>query len=113
MTGRRNEEVPPNVGDTVRLRAEFKDFDEELFDPSDIKLKIYDRNQEDIDGPFTYNTEDPVNSEIQKESTGVYTYEYTLPIKEAIYPLYFEYSGKIRNKPILRRGKIEATFAEE
>ncbi|MFC3883741.1 hypothetical protein ACFOU2_09610 [Bacillus songklensis] len=82
------------AGNTVRLAAEFKDWDGENVDPETIKLIIYD---------YRYNKLD--EREIQTEnrtSIGAYYYDYIFNEGEFIY----EWLATINRTPSLIRKRI-------
>lgn len=87
-------------GDTVRLKVHFKTFTGQLVDPTDIKLTIYKTDKTQI--------EQIAISDSDKESVGVYFYDY-LPASE-LNEFIFEFAGSYSNKPILARGKVEVKF---
>ena len=86
------------INNTVRLKAEFRDFDNALVIPDNVKLKIYDgtRNQigEDIN--------------VEPDENGVYWYDYVVP--EINGRLYFEFVGTLNNNPILGRSVIDVRW---
>ena len=83
------------IGDTVRLKAEFKNWIGVLESPEDVKLKIY-RNRNELIETIV---------DITPVSTGKYQYDYTIP-DDASRRMYFEYSGTFEGKPIVGRMKI-------
>ncbi len=86
----------PLIGDTIRLKGEFKDFNGVYVDPDDVVLKIYAGNKKQYGEDIT-----PVRTGL-----GKYQYDYVVP-EDVIGPLYFEFSGKIDGKPILGRATID------
>ena len=99
----------PNVGDTIRIYVEFKDFNGNIFDPSDVELRIYDYFQRQV-GPTIES------GEVVKEEDGIYYHEYTIPTNDNlvfVFPLFYEFRGTIRGKTALRRGIIDPVFADE
>lgn len=89
----------PFIGDTVKLRVEFKTFAGVAVDPATITLKIYDYDKTlltTVDITSTY-----------KISTGVYEYNYTIP--DGSYPaIVYEFSGtNVEGSVALSRGKAE------
>lgn len=85
------------VGDTVKLKAEFKDFDGTLTSPDDVKLIVYDWNKEIIE-EYTVS---PVEE-------GKYEQAYTIKDTGAAY---FEFSGQIDGYPVARRCYFERRWA--
>jgi len=88
------------AGDTVRLKCHFKTFDGQSVEPNDIKLTIYDMNKQQIE----QITLDDTN----KESIGVYFYDYVLPDDKQ--EIIFEFRGLYNNKPILVRDSVKIQF---
>lgn len=89
------------VGDTVRLRVQFKTFTGQLVSPNDIKLTIYDKQNNRIE-------EIPI-TDSDKENIGVYFYDYIIPDDILDYFI-FEFGGLQNDKPILARGKVNVKF---
>lgn len=87
-------------GDTVRLKVHFKTFTGESIEPTDIKLTIYDTNKNLIE-------EIPI-TDTNKESLGVYFYDYILPDDKP--EIVFEFRGLQNNKPILVRDSVKIQF---
>ena len=85
------------IGNTVRLKVEFKTFDGVLVNPENVKLRIYSGS----------NKKNGLLEEINVEpiEEGKYQYDYTIP--EGLGFLYFEFSGILEGKPILGRMKLE------
>ena len=71
-------------GNTIRLSAEFKDWDDSLTDPSGVTVKIYDYYDNLLHEATTPAIENP--------DVGKYYYDYEV---EATLPHYFIYSGEI------------------
>lgn len=88
------------TGDTIRLKVNFNDFDDTAFDPEDVVLTIYDRNETVIS---TYQKSSLIHS-----SSGVYMYDYVTPTKpnEFIY----EFIGYQGEKPMTRRGTFKTAW---
>lgn len=89
----------PLIGDTIRLKAEFKDFNGVYVDPDDVVLKIYAGNKKQLGEDITPD----------RVGLGKYQYDYVVP-EDVIGPLYFEFSGEIDGKPILGRAALERTW---
>jgi len=83
------------IGDTVRLKAEFKNWVGSLVSPADVKLKLY-RNRNELIG---------TEIDVAPVSTGKYQYDYTIPA-DASRRMYFEYSGTLEGTLIVGRMKI-------
>ena len=77
---------------TVRLKAEFKDFDGNLVSPEDVVLRIYTWDREQIGNPIPVN---PID-------IGVFQYDYTVP-DTPNNALYFEFQGTIGGNPVVAR----------
>jgi len=88
------------AGNTVRLKAEFKTFDEVYADPTNIKLKIYDKNRKIIGNIVLDNN--------NKVSTGIYQYDYTIP--NNCTEITYEFSGVLENKLITGRSVIDVDW---
>ncbi|EFV79046.1 hypothetical protein HMPREF1013_00675 [Bacillus sp. 2_A_57_CT2] len=87
-------------GDTIQLRVNFKNFKGELVDPDNVKLTIYKSDKTQI--------EQIAITDSDKESVGIYFYDYT-PASE-LNEIIFEFAGSYNSKPILARGKVELKF---
>lgn len=79
--------------DTIRLIVEFKDFNGNAITPTDIKLTIYDVNEEIVE---------VIEQDINKDDNRYY-YDYV-----AQNDFIFEFSGIYDNKPVLAR-KLQKT----
>ncbi len=84
----------PLIGDTIRLKAEFKDFNGELTDIENPKVVVYDSKRKVI-----------LDAEPERIEEGKYQYDYVIP--DVIGPLYFEFVGTIGELPILGRATID------
>jgi hypothetical protein len=84
------------TGNTVRLKASFYSFADELADPSDVVINIYAHINKKL-----IQTGTPV-----KESTGVYYYDYTIP-DDVDGDLVFEFIGTLEDMPTVARQRIE------
>ena len=87
-------------GDTVRLKVNFKDFNGQSVNPSDVKLTIYDINKIQI--------EQFVLDDTYKLDVGVFFYDY-VPAGE-LNEFIFEFVGMVNNKPILSRDSVKIHF---
>lgn len=88
-------------GDTIRIKVHFKTFTGDSVDPTEISLKIYDKDKNLIE-------EIPIN-DTNKITEGVYFYDY-FPAPEMTDYFYFEFIGQHNNLPILARDKVEIRF---
>lgn len=86
-------------GDTVRLKAYFKDFNNKSVDPLNVTLTIYKANKEVI--------EKIELTESNKSSIGVYFYDYS-PVETNEF--IFEFKGLHNEKVILVRDKVKIKF---
>ena len=84
------------IGNTVRLKAEFKDFSGEHVSPDNVKLRIYDGYKKQVGEDIPVS---PID-------VGKYQYEYVIP-GDVIGPLYFEFVGTIGGLPVLGRATID------
>ncbi|WEZ10154.1 ZmpA/ZmpB/ZmpC family metallo-endopeptidase-related protein [Priestia flexa] len=90
----------PFNGDTIRLKVNFRDFDNQSVNPSDVKLTIYDTDKQTIESIELNDT--------NKIDEGVYFYDYVLPDDKR--EVTFEFRGIHNEKPILTRGTIPIKF---
>ena len=101
-------------GNTVRLKCEFKTFNDEYDDPDGITLKIFDKDKtqigETIDITDAYTTE-----------TGIYEYDYVIPALSTLIAdlsttlinctkIFYEFSGTLEGDVITGRDKIIVTW---
>jgi len=84
------------IGNTVRLKAEFRDFDGELVSPGNVVLRIYDGYKKQVGEDIP----------VLPSDVGKYQYDYVIP-GDVIGPLYFEFVGTIGGLPILGRATID------
>jgi hypothetical protein len=89
----------PLIGDTIRLKGEFKGFDGEYVDPDDVKLVVYDGQQKEV-AEVTPTHDD----------TGKYYHDYVIP-EGRTSTMYFEYIGTLGGMPILGRKSFERKWA--
>lgn len=87
------------VGNTVRLRAEFRDFDGNLVEPDDVTVTVYDQNKDSL-----------VSEPGVMEEPGKYYYDYVITRGNDM-PVAFEFKGFIDGKPILGRQLISLQWA--
>lgn len=83
--------------DTVRLVVQFRDFEGIAINPDDVKLTIYDTEQEVI--------EEITTGIVVGEGDSHY-YDYVAPEHDFI----FEFSGVYFNKPVLARQLVQVKF---
>jgi transposase-like protein len=88
-------EQMPLIGNTVRLKAEFKDFNGKHVSPENVNLRIYDGYKKQVGEDIPVFPSD----------VGKYQYDYVIP-GDVIGPLYFEFVGTIGGLPILGRATI-------
>jgi hypothetical protein len=91
------------AGNTVRFSCEFRDFADTLADPSLIKFKIYNQKYEIVQ-------EVSVSSSANKQSTGKYFYDYTIPTQYANQKLIYEWYGEVGGNPSLDRNTFKVMF---
>jgi hypothetical protein len=84
----------PLIGNTVRLKAEFKDFNGEYVSPENVILRIYDAYKKQVGEDIPVSPSD----------VGKYQYDYVIP--GAVGTLYFEFVGTIGGLPVLGRATI-------
>ena len=89
------------VGNTVRLTAEFRDFDDILTDPTLVKIKF-------MDGRYTQTLEVTLNSS-NRISVGKYKYDYVIPL-DSDSTIYYEWYAEINGKPSLKRSRLNTTM---
>lgn len=83
------------IGNTVRLKAEFKDFNGEHVSPENVILRIYDRHKKQVGEDIPVSPSD----------VGKYLYDYVIP--DVFGTLYFEFVGTIGGLPVLGRATID------
>lgn len=91
------------VGDTIRVKATFRDWAPEgqqgsLTTPASVEVNLYRDDESPLQTALT-----PTN-----ESLGVYFYDWTLPTEAGAY--YIEFKGLINGKPQLSRMKVKAKW---
>jgi len=74
-----------NIGDTIRVKATFKDADDALSDPSTVTVTVYEPDGTETDYTLT-------GGGVQKESTGVYYADIT-PTQAGIHWYRFSSTG--------------------
>ena len=97
-------------GNTVRLKCEFKTFDDEYDDPTSITLKIFDKDKTQIGATIEI-------TDAYKTDTGIYEYDYTIPALSVLIDdlsttlisctkIFYEFSGTLEGETITGRDKI-------
>lgn len=86
------------TGNTVKVTCQVRDFNDELIDPAEIKLRIYDEK---------YNLLNEYTS-IDKNGIGNYAYTLTLPETAGAYIL--EWYASIESYPFVKRKLIRIAF---
>lgn len=87
------------IGDTIRLKAEFKKFKGEYEDPTSIDLTIHDiKSKEQIGDTISICAE-------HKVSTGIYQYDYTIPDRPR--DIYAKFKGVLEGKDIVNTVDID------
>lgn len=86
------------IGNTVRVRAEFRGWDKALADPTDLALKFYARRRTQLGTAVAAGS-------LTKVSAGIYYYDYTIP-DTASPEIIYEFSGTLQGMPIVGRGEI-------
>ena len=91
-------------GDTVRLKATFPDFDGQPFDPTDLRVRIFDRQWRQIGADIT--------TDIVRLDVGVYIAPYTLPV--GVDWIAYEWSGRdATGRPVVARRTLEPIRARQ
>ena len=89
------------IGNTVRIKGTFRDWNGALGDPTGLTLKLYDQLRNQIGATL---------SSFTHEGTGVYHYDYVIPDVQTPY-LVYEWAGTLSGTPILGRGEIPVRWA--
>lgn len=84
-------------GDTVRLVANFMDFNGNAVSPENIELTIYDLEEEEIE---SINLDDS-----NRKDVGVYFYDYV-----ADQDVIFEFFGEVEGNPTVIRNSLQVKF---
>jgi hypothetical protein len=87
------------AGDTVRLKVQFYDWNNDPADPDEVIVTIYDSNRNEL----IIQQLGPGN----KESVGAYYYDYTLTNAGTYY---YEFKGTLEGTPALRRGTLKVIW---
>lgn len=91
-------------GDTVRIKAKFTDFDGVNIDPDIVKLIIYNKN-------YTKLSEYVLTS-ANKIDTGIWYYDYTIPMEHIDRYFFYEFYGEIGGKPFINREGFKVEFVQ-
>lgn len=91
-------------GDTIKVIGRFKDYDDNLVDPTSLQLKIYNSQFKLVDSV----TEDA----IVRDSLGVFHTKYQLANINSPLDLIFEWYGIIQDKPSLERTWVSIKFVQ-
>jgi hypothetical protein len=97
------------TGDTITVKGRFTSEVEEgaptstLLDPdgNSVTITVYDADEVVITTATT-------PTDVTRESTGVYVYQWTAPLVAGIY--WIEFKGLVATKPQLRRRKFSVKF---
>jgi len=89
------------IYNTLRLRAEFKTFNDEYGDPSNITLKVFDTHRIQIGTTIDIGA-------TEKLTTGIYQYDYLLPIGYT--SVVYEFSGVLEDEIITGRSTIKCDW---
>ena len=85
----------PVIGNTVRFRGSFRDWDGTYVNVSNIEFTIYDKEQNEV-----FNTV----IGIENDSTGKYYYDYEIPTGYGY--LVFEFKGDYQGNQLLDRMRV-------
>ena len=88
------------IGDTIKLQAEFYDWNGNPATTTSTVLKIYDIRKAVI-----------VTATPSLVGTGKYEYQYTIPQLSGN-TFYYEFSGTLEGKPIVSRKKFDNIWAK-
>lgn len=89
------------IGDTIRLKAEFRTWNGIAADPDNIVLRIYDSYRKQIGDDILIGSE-------HRTGPGAYQYDYIVTNQSK--PTFFEFSGMLEGKPIVGRSEIEVNW---
>ena len=92
------------VGSTVKLKAEFKDFDGNYFDPEEVLLNFYDNMRRQIGETIIIESKHNVD-------VGIYEYQYVVP--KGVGSLTFEFIGMLEGNPSIGRGIMVRTWLKD
>lgn len=86
------------TSDTVRLKVKFRDFDGNVINPTEVKLVIYNKQEEVVQ---------TITDGIVDLTQGNYQYDYTDTTGS---DFIFEFSGVFNSKSVLARQAVEIKF---
>lgn len=87
------------TGNTVRFTGTIKDRDNvTLINPATVTVYLYNADQDEIG----------TDSAVYSGSTGIYYYDWTLPMEPGTY--YIEFNGDVGGDPSLQRHPIKVKF---
>lgn len=89
-------------GQTIHFRNDFYNFQDQLTDPSSIKLKIMDARYEPI---HEFNLDASNRLE-----TGKYSFYFTTPVSTKTLRYYYEWNGIINATVSIERGSFVTKF---
>jgi len=91
------------IGNTVRLKAEFRDYEGMLMDPDpeSVRLTLYDGRRKRIGESIIP----------ERVETGIYRHEHVVT-GDDLRPVYFEFAGTAGGMPILGRAILESEWTE-
>lgn len=89
----------PLIGNTIRLFAEFKTFDGEISDATDVTLRIFDNST-----TYTFT-----GVQIIRQGLGTYYVDFTIPSGRGW--LKYTWSGTLEGSTALNQGVIERVSA--
>ena len=96
----------PLIGNTIRLKGEFKDLDGNLTDIKEPKVVIYDNKRNVIKEAIP-----------NKAGTGAYYYDLVVPdypeAGKRNEPLVFEFSGEIGEMPVVGRTTLDRRWVDD
>jgi hypothetical protein len=96
----------PLIGDTVRLKVEFKDYDGNYIDPTSVKLNIYEEKTKKL-----LTTTPIALDSTNKQDTGIYFYDYTIP--QGLTTLVYEFTGIYNTKAITARAILTREWVKQ
>lgn len=89
-------------GNTIRIKATFYDFDNQLVNPQIVKFILYDSKYNKID--------EYMLSDSNRVGVGVYFYDYITQVEQKCNKIYYEFYGEIGGKPSINRGEFLVKF---
>lgn len=96
----------PIIGNTVKLKAEFRDYDGDLVDIITPQVKIYDANRKLVEEGVPERT-----------TVGTYVYDLVVPdyatASKRNEPLTFEFSGRLGDQQVAERAVLEREWVDD